>query len=92
MAAEVRGWLVCGRVQRVFFRESTRRQAVELGLSGYAVNLADGRVEVAAQGCPEALDQLEAWLHTGPQLARVDGVERFAPDSDRLRGEAFVTG
>ncbi|MGY6553470.1 MAG: acylphosphatase [Wenzhouxiangella sp.] len=92
MAAELRGWRVSGRVQRVFFRESTRREAVGLGLAGYAVNLADGRVEVAAQGRSEALDQLEAWLHQGPQMARVDGVERFVPDSDRLRGQEFFTG
>lgn len=92
MAAEARAWRVSGRVQRVFFRESTRRQALGLGLTGYAVNLADGRVEVAAQGRPEALDQLEAWLQKGPRTARVDGLERFTPLASRLGTEGFVTG
>jgi acylphosphatase len=91
MAAELRGWLISGRVQGVFFRESTRRQAQALGLRGYAVNRADGRVEVAAGGDPGALDQLQAWLQQGPQLARVDGVESFVPDPERLAAEGFTT-
>ena len=43
-------FLVGGKVQGVFFRASTREQALRLGLSGRAVNLADGRVEVIACG------------------------------------------
>ena len=42
---------------------------------GYAMNLADGRVEVVASGSDDALDQLAAWLRHGPPSARVDGVE-----------------
>lgn len=92
MAAEIRGWWISGRVQRVYFRESTRRQAEPLGLSGHAVNLADGRVEVVAFGDPEALDRLQAWLRQGPRMARVDGIEPFEPDPAAVNGEAFVTG
>lgn len=92
MAAELRGWLVSGRVQRVFFRESTRRQAQAEGLIGYAVNLPDGRVEVGASGSAEALDRLESWLRQGPPLARVERLERFSPDPGRLNGDGFVTG
>lgn len=92
MAAEIRGWWISGRVQRVYFRESTRRQAEPLGLTGHAVNLADGRVEVVAAGTPDALDQLQAWLRQGPRLARVDSVESFQPDQDAVDGNAFVTG
>lgn len=69
-------FLVSGRVQGVFFRASTGMRARELGLTGYAKNLADGCVEVVACGTPEALAALEAWLHQGPPAARVDAVGR----------------
>jgi acylphosphatase len=66
--------LVGGRVQGVFFRASTREQAVRLGLNGYARNLPDGRVEVMACGPPEAVSQLRDWLRSGPPMADVSGV------------------
>ena len=69
-------FLVTGLVQGVFFRASTARRAGELGLTGYARNLADGRVEVVANGAPDMLAMLEAWLHEGPSAARVDAIER----------------
>lgn len=69
-------FLVSGLVQGVFFRASTGVRARELGLTGYAKNLADGRVEVVASGTPDALAALEAWLHEGPPAARVDAVGR----------------
>jgi acylphosphatase len=71
-------FLVRGRVQGVGFRVSTRRCAIELDLHGFARNLADGRVEVVAQGTPVAIDALEEWLRHGPPLARVDDVHREA--------------
>ena len=64
-------FMVRGRVQGVFFRASTREQALKLGVSGHAKNLADGGVEVLASGSPEALDALHKWLHVGPPSARV---------------------
>ncbi len=69
-------FLISGRVQGVYFRGSTREQALALGLDGQARNLTDGRVEVVAAGSPEALAQLEQWLHEGPPAARVDEVQR----------------
>lgn len=69
-----RRFLVCGRVQGVWFRASTRTQALGLGLSGHAINLPDGRVEVVACGNPESLDALAAWLWQGPDLAEVEEV------------------
>ena len=69
-------FLVSGRVQGVWFRESTRREASKLGISGYAKNLPDGTVEVFACGSAEALDELAGWLAQGPPLASVDAVER----------------
>jgi acylphosphatase len=65
-----------GRVQGVFYRASTREQALVLGLAGYAKNLPDGRVEVLASGTADALDALEHWLRKGPPAAQVDTVSR----------------
>lgn len=83
-------FLVSGRVQGVFFRASTKEQAVQLGLSGSAVNLPDGRVQVVACGAPGAIDALELWLQRGPPAARVDEVLR-EPLADLLEG-GFTTG
>ncbi len=79
--------LVSGRVQGVAFRANARREALALGLTGWARNLPDGRVEVVACGTPAALDALTAWLSHGPALARVTGVERQAWDP--VVGEGF---
>ena len=72
MAARL--FTVKGRVQGVWFRESTRRFAEPLGLTGHAMNLPNGDVEVLAVGDESALDRLEAWLHEGPPMARVSEV------------------
>jgi acylphosphatase len=74
--------LVSGRVQGVFFRQSTRQAARRLGLVGWVRNLADGRVEVWAQGGGEAVEALLEWLWLGPPEALVTGVESqvVAPD------------
>lgn len=69
-------FFISGRVQGVFYRAGTREQALELGLSGYARNLPDGRVEVLAGGDPAALDALERWLWKGPPAASVAAVTR----------------
>ena len=66
--------LVAGRVQGVFFRASTREQALRLGLTGYVRNLMDGRVEVLACGEPVQVGQLREWLRNGPPMADVTGV------------------
>lgn len=84
-------FLVSGKVQGVFFRASTREQALKLGLRGHAKNLADGRVEVLAEGDEYALDALGRWLHVGPPMARVAGVERLEGD-DSVVAEGFLMG
>lgn len=66
--------VVAGRVQGVFFRASTREQAMRLGLTGYARNLSDGRVEVLACGEAASVAQLRDWLRIGPARADVSGV------------------
>lgn len=67
--------LISGRVQGVWFRGSTREQALSLGLRGYARNLTDGRVEVLACGESEPLAAMKSWLREGPAAARVDHVD-----------------
>lgn len=69
-------FLVSGKVQGVFFRASTREQALRLGLHGQALNLPDGDVEVIAQGEAEALQALARWLRQGPPMAQVREVRR----------------
>lgn len=83
-------FIVSGRVQGVWYRASTHKQATRLGLRGWVRNLADGRVELVAGGDQEALDQLQAWLWEGPPLAQVDLVlvEEYAaalPDGFVIR-------
>lgn len=86
-----RRYIVSGRVQGVYFRESTRRLADALKLTGSAVNLADGTVEVIACGSPSSIAALHDWLHKGPALARVDGVsETDAPGTHAPT--TFTTG
>lgn len=65
---------VSGRVQGVWYRAATRDQARTLRLTGRAVNLADGRVEVVACGEPAAVAALQEWLWQGPDLAQVSDV------------------
>lgn len=64
-------FIVSGRVQGVWFRASTREQAMLFGLTGWVRNLPDGRVEVLATGDEQQLRQLKAWLKHGPEMARV---------------------
>ncbi len=68
-------WLVAGRVQGVGFRASTVAEGRRLGLRGFARNLADGRVEIVAEGPRAAVDALLAWSRTGPPLARVETLD-----------------
>jgi acylphosphatase len=72
---ECRLFSVKGRVQGVWFRESTRREAAALGITGYAKNMADRSVEVLACGDSAALQRLAEWLEVGPPAARVSQVD-----------------
>ncbi|MDX1611704.1 MAG: acylphosphatase [Candidatus Thermoplasmatota archaeon] len=73
---------ISGKVQGVFFRDSTRRQAQALGVNGWVRNLPDGRVEGVFQGEEKAVDELLAWCKQGPERARVSDlvVEPQAPE------------
>ncbi len=75
-------YTVSGRVQGVFFRASTQREARSLGITGYAKNLPDGSVEVLACGPQPAVEQLGEWLWVGPPAARVRQVESVSVKVD----------
>ena len=66
---------ISGHVQGVWFRQSTKEQADALGVTGYAKNLPDGRVEVLLCGNQDNIKTLQEWLHHGPPLADVTKVE-----------------
>lgn len=66
--------IVSGRVQMVMFRDFTTRKARKVGVKGFVQNLADGTVEVVAQGEKAALERLITYLHKGSILSRVENV------------------
>lgn len=67
--------LVSGQVQGVFFRQSAREKALDLGLRGTAQNLPDGKVLIFANGPSGAISHFVAWCHQGPIRAEVTAVE-----------------
>ena len=66
---------VTGRVQGVFFRQSTKVMAIKNNAKGWVRNLDDGRVEIIAQGETQDIDNLAHWCKTGPANSRVDEFE-----------------
>ncbi len=66
--------IIYGRVQGVWFRDSTRTEAMGLGVTGWVKNRRDGGVEVVAEGPEDKVKQLVAWCHHGPSYARVTDV------------------
>jgi len=78
--------LVSGRVQGVFYRASARAKANALGVSGWARNLPDGRVEVVACGEERAVAAFCEWLWEGPPAARVDDVACSAMEWQEFAG------
>ena len=79
--------VIKGEVQGVGFRWAVQSQAGRLGLTGYAENLPDGSVRVEAEGPPDRLDQLEAFLHQGPRWAEVESLDvQRVPASGEFRG------
>lgn len=66
---------VSGKVQGVFFRETTQKKAKKLGLSGWVKNLKDGRVEAVFEGDKDKVEKMVKWAKKGPFFAQVKGFE-----------------
>ncbi len=81
--------LVSGRVQGVFYRETTRRQAEAAGLSGHAVNLSDGRVEVLLCGREQQVERVSQWLWQGSTFCSVTDVQ--CTDAESQTAVGFIT-
>jgi len=81
---------VSGKVQGVWYRGSCRDVAHTLGVTGWARNLPDGRVEVVAEGPEGAVEQLVEWCKQGPPAAEVSGVEELSERPQGLTGFAVL--
>jgi acylphosphatase len=89
MQHEVRKRVVVhGRVQGVFFRDTTRRTAEGQRVVGWVRNNPDGTVEAAFEGAPDAVERVVAWCGTGPESALVTRVEVFDEPVEGLSGFA----
>jgi acylphosphatase len=73
-----RHYIVSGEVQGVGFRFFTQRVAARHQVVGYVRNLEDGRVEVHAEGSPEAIEGFKHDLAAGPVMSRVEQVEELS--------------
>ena len=67
--------IIRGRVQGVFYRQSTREAAIRLGLTGWTRNNPDGSVATVFEGEKQQIDQAITWCRQGPPAARVTEVE-----------------
>jgi acylphosphatase len=78
--------VVHGRVQGVFFRDSARSKARELGVSGWISNRSDGAVEAVFEGAPDAVAAMTDWSRQGPRSADVNSVDESEESPEGLTG------
>ena len=78
--------VVHGRVQGVFFRDSTRRQAEQRGVAGWVTNRPDGAVEAHFEGEDDAVESLVAWARRGPSRAEVERADVSDAEPEGLSG------
>ncbi len=76
--------IVHGRVQGVFFRDSTLERARAHGVAGWVCNRSDGAVEAVLEGSPDAVERLLRFLRSGPRHASVDDVEVHEEEPEGL--------
>lgn len=67
--------IISGRVQGVWFRQSTKQKAEQLGIKGWVRNKSDGTVEAVFEGETEAVSKMIDWCHQGPNLSKVKDVK-----------------
>jgi acylphosphatase len=67
--------LVSGKVQGVFFRQNTRRQAKVRGVTGWVRNTVDGDVEAVFEGEEQAVNELVDYCRHGPSFAKVENIQ-----------------
>jgi acylphosphatase len=78
--------VVHGRVQGVFFRDTTRQRASSRGVTGWVCNRGDGAVEAVFEGDPEAVESMIRFAHEGPRGADVNEVEVIDEEPEGLTG------
>lgn len=74
---------VSGRVQGVFYRDTTRNTACRVGATGWVQNLPDGRVEAIIEGSQEEVDKVLTFMEVGPSRAYVDHIEIIEEDPSK---------
>ncbi len=67
--------IVHGLVQGVWFRASTREEALRIGVTGWVRNLPDGSVEAVFEGEKKKVEEIVGWCHRGPSGAEVSRVD-----------------
>jgi acylphosphatase len=78
--------VVHGRVQGVFFRDSTQSEAQSAGVAGWVRNRDDGAVEAVIEGPADAVERVVGFMQSGPSRADVDDIEVTAEDPEGLDG------
>ena len=80
--------VVHGRVQGVFFRDSTQREAARSGVAGWVRNRPDGTVEAVFEGPAEAVERMVSFAYEGPRGADVADVEQREEEPEGISGFA----
>ncbi len=78
--------VVSGKVQDVFFRDTTEKEATAAGVAGWVRNLPDGRVEAVFEGSDDAVRRLIDWCRQGPGAADVRDLEAYDEEPENLSG------
>ena len=81
-----------GRVQGVWYRESMRREAERLAVTGWVRNRPDGSVEAVVHGNTEAVEAITAWARRGPEHAHVERVDELAAEGEFASFEKRPSG
>jgi acylphosphatase len=79
---------VLGRVQGVFFRQSTLQKALELGIHGWVKNEADGSVLAEIEGNQAAILEMVKWFKSGPPMAKVENI--FVTEGEQKGYQEFL--